>query len=1145
MALLLFAVATSHAADGLEHELLNPQGSVEVLRKGQNNWEAARTNLTLFPGDAVRTGKDSRAAVRLANDSVIRLDQLTVVRFPESMSPRKRFLINLMKGAAYFFHRERPVETDFETPLVSGAIRGTEFNLAVGGNGRTVVTLLDGAVDLSNPLGQLALKTGEEAVIEPAAAPRKTSVIDAVNTIQWCLYYPAVLDLKEISFSETERQAIAPSLDAYRAGNLPVALMAYPQNRQATSSAEKLYLAQLRLAAGQVTEAQQLLEPPTAEKKTQTLANALRVLISAVKGQASSIPADLQSPSSLLAHSFYAQAHSKLDEALRLARAAVQREPDFGFGWTRVAELEFSFGHRDEAAQALERALRLSPGNAQALATRGFVLAGQGRFPGAREMFQRAIVLDAALGNAWLGRGLMEIRTGHARAGRDDLLVAAALEPNRALLRSYLGKAFAQTTDDMRASKELALAKHLDPNDPTAWLYSALLNQQRNRINEAIDDLEHSIELNNNRSVYRSRLLLDEDRAVRGANLATIYADAGLIDPAFREASRAANRDYADFSSHLFLANSYNQLRDPKQVNLRYEAPWLNEFLVANLLAPVEAGTLSQTVSQQEYGRLFERNRLGLVSETEYQSRGDWAQAAAQYGIFNNFAYSADAFYRSQNGYRPNNDFEQLTLSLQAKYRVTPNDGLYLQVVRYWAEGGDLRQYYDQNNANTGLRFKETQEPLLIGGWDHEWSPENHTLFLLGRLQDTFILTNPAQSFLTFERDSGGNLVNAGNIVLPLNYRNDLEIYTTELQHIYHRGDYKLIGGGRFQIGDFEALNQAPGFIFVPPTSGSFRSDFERATAYGYGHWQPVEPLLLIAGVSYDWLKYPDNFRVPPVTGKETTSDRLSPKAGFIWNPLKDTTVRGAYTRSLSGVSFDQSFQLEPSQIAGFNQTFRSLIPESVSGAVSAQRFETLGLALDQKLPTRTYVGLSTEWLRSKARQSISTYDFVFPDTAVASSTPEQLRFDEKSLLVNLNQLVGTEWAFGAQYRLSHAELKDNFLNVPAGVATSGTFVRSQQPSATLHQLQLFANYNHPCGIFGQVQGIWSSQDNRNSLTPQPGDDFWQWNAFIGYRLPHRHAEISVGVLNITDRNYHLNPLTLYSELPRERTAVVNFKFYF
>src|SRR5256885_3792172 len=114
LACMLFLVAspvsTVCAAESppVRHELLNPHGTVEILRKGANVWIPATTNLILYPGDALRTGRHSRAAVRLSNDSVIRLDQLTVMRFPEPSTPRKRFLVNLLKGAAYFFHRERP-----------------------------------------------------------------------------------------------------------------------------------------------------------------------------------------------------------------------------------------------------------------------------------------------------------------------------------------------------------------------------------------------------------------------------------------------------------------------------------------------------------------------------------------------------------------------------------------------------------------------------------------------------------------------------------------------------------------------------------------------------------------------------------------------------------------------------------------------------------------------------------------------------------------------------------------------------------------------------------------------------------------------------------------------------------------------------
>src|SRR5207244_12543211 len=115
----------------------------------------------------------------------------------------------------------------------------------------------------------------------------------------------------------------------------------------------------------------------------------------------------------------------------------------------------------------------------------------------------------------------------------------------------------------------------------------------------------------NNRQVYRSRLLLDQDQAIRGANLATLYEDAGMTDVSAREAARAVDSDYANYSAHLFLANSYNALRDPRQINLRYETPWLSEYLVANLLAPVQAGTLSPYVTQQDDGRVSHRDSIG------------------------------------------------------------------------------------------------------------------------------------------------------------------------------------------------------------------------------------------------------------------------------------------------------------------------------------------------------------------------------------------------------------------------------------------------------------------------------------------------------------------------------------------------------
>src|SRR4030095_12704538 len=175
-----------------------------------------------------------------------------------------------------------------------------------------------------------------------------------------------------------------------------------------------------------------------------------------------------------------------------------------------------------------------------------------------------------------------------------------------------------------------------------------------------------------------------------------------------------------------------------------------------------------------------------------------------------------------------------------------------------------------------------------------------------------------------------------------------------------------------------------------------------------YHQWQIVEPFRLIAGLSYDWIGFPENFRNAPVSRTEETTDQVSPKAGFIWTPLEKTTVRFAYTRSLTGARLDQSYQLEPSQVAGFAQSFRSVMPESVVGGNAGVRIETFDLSLEQKFGTGTYLGISGEILNSDVERALGAFDVsLLSDEAVPSVIRQRLDFSEQSLVFTANQLLG------------------------------------------------------------------------------------------------------------------------------------------
>lgn len=1147
-------VETSFAQTPVAHGkndsvLLTIEGKVEVSQTDGKNWTAGYTNQILRIGDRLRTGARSRATIRLSNLTLLRVNELTTVQMQPPSRAGNQPMLNLKSGAVYIFSREKPTELEFRTPLASGAIRGTEFHLATDDE-RTVVTLLDGEIALSNDLGQIALFSNEQGTVEHGQAPTKTAVIDAINIIQWCLYYPGVLDVDELNLSADEQIILADSLSAYRRGDLLGALSLYPENRSPDSDGEKIYRAAVLLAVGDVPETEVILQTLTAASP---FADALREMIAAVKYQPWTRVAPPTLATEWMAESYYYQSRSQLEEARKAAQAAVAKSPAFGLAWARLAELEFSFGDTTQAQAALENALRLSPRNAEALALKGFTLTAQNKISTAISFFDQAIAIDGALGNAWLGRGLCRIHQGHRREGLDDLLTAAALEPQRSVLRSYLGKAFSDAGDNRRSTRELGLARRLDVNDPTSWLYSALLNQQRNRINEAVSDLEKSQELNDNRSVYRSQLLLDQDRAVRGANLANIYRDVGMTDTSVREAVKAVNSDYANYSAHLFLANSYNELRDPNSVNLRFETPYLSEYLVANLLAPVGAGTLSQQVSQQEYSKLFERDGLGLSSSTEYFSHGDWRQSAAQSGTFGNSSFALEEFYSSTHGYRPNSDLEQTEYDFRFKQQITPKDDVYLQVTLANSSGGNSAQYYNQADAtNAPFRFRDRQEPILIAGYHHEWSPGIHTLLLASRLSDTFSVTNPLQPTYLLGTESGV-LLELLPITVRQDYRSKLEIYTAEAQQIWQTPRFTTVMGARFQDGGFDNRNHEDNFrvdlIDLFPNTAIIRQDlftqFQRVSGYGYEQWQVVDSVRLIGGLSYERLVIPGNYRFAPLSPKTETSYHLLPKAGGIWTPFKDTTLRAAYSESVGGASFDQSFQLEPSQVAGFNQAFRSLIPESVAGANAGATFTSYGVSLEQKFPTRTYVAVVGEILESTVKRKNGAFEFTQSGGPFISRLRERLDFREESVSLSVHQLVGREWAFGAIYRVSRAELKDDFTEVSDKVGAASTFTPRTTLSGTLQTLDVHAIYQHPVGVFARLNGSWTQQDNRGYRPARAGEDFWQWDVLAGYRFPRRQAEIVVGVLNVTDQDYRLSPLNLYQEKPRDRTFVTQLRFHF
>lgn len=1102
-------------------------------------------------GDRLQTGIQSWAQVSLARRQdglrLLPLSELEIMRPSEASAEVRPFL---SRGQLVFWSPRQDVPRATETRNWTAYHYKTEFLLKAGPDG-SAITVFDGLVIVSNSFGITQVHSGEQAIARQGEPPRLRPGFVVQDAVQWWLDYPAVLDPHDLWPSRNPPKEWRESIDFYRRGNLISAWNTLPAIAgQGLDAPGIAYRAGLDLAFGHPTTAEALLKTLPDDDVGRRALERLRRAVRRTTGDLQNL-GEPATASEWLAHSYELQRDRDLKAAREAALRATELSPSFGAAWVRLAELEFSLGRSRLASTAIQRGLELSPKNAAGRTLKGFLLLGENDIRAASDTFDDAIAVDPNHAPAWLGRGLASVRLGDLAEGRQDMITAALLEPGRAILRAYLGKVLAESGEARGAQQELRRARELDRNDPTAWLYAALLNQQLNRVNEAIEDLEASIEQNDQRMVYRSQFLLDQDRAVRGANLANVYNDAGFDVFSVRAATQAVNADYANASAHLFLANSYDALRDPQQITLRYETPWLSEFLVANLLAPVGAGSLSQTVSNNEYSKLFERDGLRVANHTLWTSNGDWLERAAQAGQFGDFEYSADLHYRSEVGQRPNNDLQQLAVSATTKFQAGPKDSVLAQVTGYESSSGDVLQRFDPAEAHLGLRVGEQLSPAAVLGWHHEWRPGAHTLLLVAPWNNQLDYCDPSMTSPFLARDRNGEVLlfspdaSAGVV----DYRSRYIGGSTEVQQIWQAGPQILIGGMRYQIGHFNTtatvdVGSLPGTSpDVPPWRVySVTPDFERFSVYAYDQWAIAEPLLLTAGIAYNRLTQPANFRTAPLQEGELSTDQVAPKVGLTWTPTQHTVLRGFYSKSLSGVAFDQSYRLEPVQIAGFTQTYRGLMPESITGSVAGQELNLWGLGIDRTFPSRTYATFSFESLSSEATRKVGAYERLVDDGGEPTelSIEQDLHFSERTLLVSLGQLAGAHLALTAQYRLSDVDLETQYPGVPTGFVGQSSRERS-----ILHRADFGARWNGPQGFFASWESVWSQQSNLEDASTRNGGDFWQHNVWVGWRFARRRAEVAFGVLNLTDEDYRLYPLNYYPETYRERTFALSGRFAF
>jgi hypothetical protein len=571
-----------------------------------------------------------------------------------------------------------------------------------------------------------------------------------------------------------------------------------------------------------------------------------------------------------------------------------------------------------------------------------------------------------------------------------------------------------------------------------------------------MEQFQQSIELNDNRAVYRSRFLLDEDAAARRVNLAAVYRDLGFDQLALSEGFVSLDTDPGSSAAHRFRADAY--LGDP-----RADVARLSEVLQAQLRQPLNLYPLQPRLSDDrnfflrsvgpsvssinEFNALFNRNGLALNAEVLGGTESTFGDQIMVSGIYDRAAFALAQFHFQTDGFRENNDFQQDIYEAFVQVQPSASLSLQAQIRSNDTESGDLPLRFDAQNFRDVRENVSTRDFRLGARLGFEDGSD-----LIGSLR--------------FDQSTS-------DFVIPgvVSFSTDSDAYVGELQYLKRfRSGNVIAGGGYYSVNSSLSLNS---MLIDRPTGFHYN-------AYGYLNIAiPSTRFRVLPAVSYDQGEY-----------SGVQFDDVNPKLGLVWEPWPTTIVRAVYA-SVVKRAFVAGQTLEPTQLAGFQQFF-----DDPDGTTSELR----GIGLDQRFRSRLFAGLQLVGRDLTLPPLVGEPDFPFRD------------WQERTGRAYLSWIVNRRLTLSAQL------LYENFQR-PAENAGNEDFVNVETYRAPLGvvfnvgrgwNVSASAAYVDQSGTFFDQAGNMFDGQSR----------FWVFDAGVSFRFPARRGFLALEVRNLFDESF-------------------------
>lgn len=547
--------------------VVSVHGQVQVRRTAKPDWEPAILGTALCSGDLVRTGERGKAALWLSPENLVRLDRSTLVGLtlgadfaeveflPVDMAPARA------QCGAGSFRARYPRHFRVRTPYLNASVEGTEF-LVTNYCTTTLVSVREGIV-LATPADggdALRLTAGESASAGAGIRGILRLKVTPSDQAHWLIHLPYLATMDAVEGLRTSTEACDDAQSAPHAQCARRAIHA-------------------RLRDGDIAEARKHLDALERLPEGEAIAAPYRAFLAltgldiasdrtdgsrdeANRTQAASmaesaVRARPSDPLAWTALSYARQAQGRLEDALAAAQRALDALPDEPNLLARVAELELYLDRPALAQAAARQGSKLDPNNARCAQMEGFALLALDRWESARTQFTRAIDLDSEDPMSRLGLALARLRAGEIASSQTELDIAVALDPDSSLLRTYLARTLLVERARPRvdaAARQLALAKTLDPMDPSPRFLDGLRLGLLGRHAESAAVFAEAKALNDRRVPYRSGAGLARDRTAEDVGRAQALREVGVIEPALREAADASSNEPGDAGALRLLS---------------------------------------------------------------------------------------------------------------------------------------------------------------------------------------------------------------------------------------------------------------------------------------------------------------------------------------------------------------------------------------------------------------------------------------------------------------------------------------------------------------------------------------------------------------------------------------------------------------